>query len=308
MSDEQPGRAEAIDGRRRRFGLGALDLHLGGGLKAGTLTVIAGATGAGKTQLGLRWAVAGRDQEGQPGAIVDVTSRGDSQNHEAYAGEQLAWEIDAFAPDRVLDWDRLWDFEAAIGGIYRPFAAAGRRVTRPDLDPDGWHAWQMDLARVLRGTAAFAYAHLVRGVRRFLIDGFEPTGRASESAQFDYFEYLYERILRQDHGWAAREVFREGFRSQQARVEAHPYDAGETGVVVLYTTPHNMLDDLIAAPIGGGDLMATANTVILMGRTRRANGGLGRALAVVKHRGSACSDEPLAYSLTASGPVFHVED
>ncbi len=40
---------------------------LGGGLLPGTLTVLAGATGAGKTQLGLRWADLGRPPRG-PGA------------------------------------------------------------------------------------------------------------------------------------------------------------------------------------------------------------------------------------------------
>lgn len=293
---------------RQRFGLGALDLHLGGGLRPGTLTVVAGATGAGKTQLGLRWAAFGRDQEGQRGVILDVTSRGDSQSHELYAGSQLGWTPATFTTDRALDWDSLWATDQSQGEIFRPFATARRRVTRPDLDPDAWHAWQMDMARVLRATAAFAYGHLVRGVRRFVVDGFEPTGRASESVQFDYFEYLYERILRKDHDWAARELFREVFRAQQPRVEAHPYDAARTGVVVLYTTPQTMLDDLIASPIGGGDLLATATTVILMGRTRRADGALGRALSVVKHRGSACRDEPLDYSLTQGGLVFHVED
>ena len=36
-----------------------MDRELGGGLLPGTLTVVAGATGIGKTQLGLRWAEAG---------------------------------------------------------------------------------------------------------------------------------------------------------------------------------------------------------------------------------------------------------
>ena len=38
--------------------------HLGGGLLPGTLTVVAGATGVGKTQLGLRWADAGSGRRG----------------------------------------------------------------------------------------------------------------------------------------------------------------------------------------------------------------------------------------------------
>ncbi|GIW87384.1 MAG: recombinase RecA [Isosphaeraceae bacterium] len=293
---------------RLRFGLGALDLHLGGGLLLGTLTVIAGTTGAGKTQLGVRWAAHGRAQEGRAGAIIDVTSRGDSQNHELYAQSQCDWSPDSHPPDRSLDADALWNLHEPLPPLYRPFAKSGRRPTRPDLDPDAWLSWQRDLARVLRQTAAFCYGHSVRGVRRFVIDGFEPTRNASESAQFDYFDYLYERVLRQDHDWAAREVFREAYRSQEPRVAAHPYDPRRIGALVLYTSPHAMLDDLLAAPLGGGDLLATANTVILMGRTRRDDGALGRALVVLKHRGSACSEEPLPYTLTHSGPVFHLRD
>src|SRR5207248_2751266 len=41
---------------RHTFGWEQLDRDLGGGLLPGTLTVVAGATGVGKTQLGLRWA------------------------------------------------------------------------------------------------------------------------------------------------------------------------------------------------------------------------------------------------------------
>ena len=44
---------------RQHFGIEELDRDLGGGLIPGTLTVVAGATGVGKTQLGLHWANAG---------------------------------------------------------------------------------------------------------------------------------------------------------------------------------------------------------------------------------------------------------
>jgi predicted ATP-dependent serine protease len=66
---------------RQAFGIEELDRDLGGGLLPGTLTVVAGATGAGKTQLGLRWANAGLSAEGHRGVLCDLTSRGDSQNH-----------------------------------------------------------------------------------------------------------------------------------------------------------------------------------------------------------------------------------
>ena len=54
---------------RQQFQIEGLDEMLGGGLLPGTLTVIAGATGAGKTQLGLRWANAGLSAEGHRGVI-----------------------------------------------------------------------------------------------------------------------------------------------------------------------------------------------------------------------------------------------
>ena len=66
---------------RQVFGIEELDRDLGGGLLPGTLTVVAGATGVGKTQLGLHWANAGLSAEGRRGVVCDLTSRGDSQNH-----------------------------------------------------------------------------------------------------------------------------------------------------------------------------------------------------------------------------------
>ena len=66
---------------RQVFGIEELDRELGGGLIPGTLTVLAGATGVGKTQLGLQWANAGLSAEGHRGVVCDLTSRGDSQNH-----------------------------------------------------------------------------------------------------------------------------------------------------------------------------------------------------------------------------------
>ena len=46
--------------------------------------------------------------------------------------------------------------------------------------------------------------------------------------------------------------------------------------------------------------MATANTIILMGLTRQ-DGRLGRAMVIPKHRGSACSDEIIPYSISDRG-------
>jgi hypothetical protein len=286
--------------RRQRFGIAELDDLLGGGLLPGTLTVVAGATGAGKTQLGLRWGAQGAESEGRRGIICDLTSRGDSQNHAAYAREQLGWALTEFAIDHPLDLNAVWDFAKPWGDYLHPFHRAGRRVTRRDLEPDEWHAWKSDLARILRLSVSFFYGSFIRGSRRVVVDGIEPADRSAESIQFEFFEYLYHHILRKEDEWAARELFRERYRENEDRVLSHRYDHASVGCLYLYTTPHVMLDDLLEQPISEGDIYSNANTIIFMGRTR-GEGKRGRALYVAKHRGSACSDEIRPYQLTDRG-------
>ena len=58
-----------------------LDEMLGGGLLPGTLTVVYGATGIGKTHLGLSFGHHGLRAEGAPGLVFDMNVRGDSQQH-----------------------------------------------------------------------------------------------------------------------------------------------------------------------------------------------------------------------------------
>jgi KaiC/GvpD/RAD55 family RecA-like ATPase len=288
---------------RQGFGIAALDELLGGGLLPGTLTVLAGATGAGKTQLGLRWADRGKADEGRRGLVCDLTSRGDAQNHAAYAREQFGWEITPYPVDGQIELGDVWHPEAPPGDYLHPFSRAGRRVTRRDLEPDEWHEWKTDLARVLRQSVGFYYRNFVRGARRVVVDGIEPTERFSESIQFEFFEYLYHHVLRKEDEWAARELFRERYKANEPQVHAHRYDHHSVGCLYLYTTPHVMLDELMAQPIGEGDIFSNANTIILMGRTR-GDGKLGRALHVVKHRGSACSDDIHPYRLTDRGVVL----
>lgn len=288
---------------RQAFGIAALDQILGGGLLPGTLTVIAGATGMGKTQLGLRWADAGLSREGQRGVICDLTSRGDAQNHFAYARDQFGWEIQPHDPNGPPDLDAIW--RGRPGDYLNPFQRSGRRVTRRDLEPEEWHIWKTELGRVLRGSVAWLYGNFVQGARRVVIDGVEPTERFADSIQFELFEYLYHRAIREEHDWLAREVFRERFREMSGRVDEHPYDHKGIGCLYLYTTPQVMLDEMITQPIGEGDIFANANTIIYLGRTKTAS-GIGRGLFVSKHRGSACGDEILPYRLTDSG--FTVAD
>src|SRR5438105_9549498 len=74
-------------------GLDRLDQMLGGGLLPGTLTVVYGATGIGKTHLGLAFADHGRRADAAPGLIFDMNARGDSQQHHDYAARLYGWTL-----------------------------------------------------------------------------------------------------------------------------------------------------------------------------------------------------------------------
>ena len=64
---------------------------LGGGLLPGTLAVVYGATGIGKTHLGLTFAHHGRSADGAPGLVFDMNGRGDSQQHHESAQRLFAF-------------------------------------------------------------------------------------------------------------------------------------------------------------------------------------------------------------------------
>ncbi len=74
-------------------GLPRLDAMLGGGLLPGTLTVVYGATGIGKTHLGLTFAHHGAVADGARGVVLDLNARGDSQQHHAYAERLFGWRL-----------------------------------------------------------------------------------------------------------------------------------------------------------------------------------------------------------------------
>lgn len=285
---------------RLQTGIEKLDQMLGGGLLPGSLTVVMGATGIGKTQLGLSFADWGRQQEGQRGVIFDLTARGDSQNHGDYAERRFGWRLkEQYAGDKIVA-DTVWDSEQARRDYMHVFQHSGRRVTASDLDADAWREWKYEQAKKLDQAIAFFYGNFVHGVRRCVIDGVEPTSKAADSIQFEMFEYIYHQIMRKEHDWVARDLFRVGYRDNAELISQRAYDHRDIACLLLYTSHEVMLDDLITRPIESGDVLSNANTIILMGKTRDGN-QMGRALHVAKHRGSACDDGIVPYEITDQG-------
>src|SRR5439155_59197 len=74
-------------------GLPQLDEMLGGGLVPGTLAVVYGATGIGKTHLGLTFAAHGSLTDGARGLVFDMNGRGDPQQHDEYPARLFGWTL-----------------------------------------------------------------------------------------------------------------------------------------------------------------------------------------------------------------------
>lgn len=287
---------------RYSTGIPGLDELLGGGLLPGSLTVVLGATGIGKTQLGLQFARQGLNQEGQPGILFDMTSRGDAQNHANYARRMFGCELKSRPLEECLSPNQIWDASLARTDYCHLFERSGRRVTRGDLDHDAWQEWKAELNRKLEQAVAFFYGNFVHGVRRCVIDGVEPVEKASDSFQFHVFNYIYHQILHKDADWVARDVFRVHFREQEPRVMQHLYDHRQIACLLLATSHEVMLEDLLSRPIESGDELSNANTIILMGKVREGT-KMKRALYVAKHRGSVCDDSIVPFEIAEQGIV-----
>ena len=289
-----------VELNRQSTGIVELDKQLGGGLIPGTLTVVVGATGIGKTQLGIQYARAGLSDEQRSGIILDLGARGDSQSHADYAQRIYDWTLQAAPSQEPADWKELFEANRQLGDYLHVFDYQGRRVTRQDLQWEEWHDWQAELNHKLRRTIAFLYGNFVQGVRRLVVDGVEPVGRPNDSIQLNLFEYVYHQVVRKEAQWVARDLLRQRYRELAETVEAHDYDSEGVGSLLLYTSHETMLNEMIERPLDEGDALSNANTLIYMGKIREGN-RVNRAIYVAKHRGSQCSDEIIPYEINDAG-------
>jgi KaiC/GvpD/RAD55 family RecA-like ATPase len=277
-------------------GVDFIDEMLGGGLQPGSLTVVRGATGVGKTQLGLAFLNAGLALEGQRGIVMDLASRGDSQQHLEYARRLFDWEL--HGGEVPLDHCFGNGFERV--DYYTSFQYSGQRVVRDNMTEEEWRAWKRILNERLQSVVGHLYYHFVHGVRRLVVDGIEPFDVAGDSIQIELFEYILHRILRKRHDLVARDLFRGHWLQVKDEVALHPYDQHALAGMFLQTTREVDIEELIRAQTQEDDLTTNATTIILLGRQLDGS-RVRRAAFVLKNRGRPCSDELVYFETTDAG-------
>ena len=279
---------------------------LGGGLLAGTLCVVYGATGIGKTHLGLAFAHAGVQAEGAPGILFDMNSRGDSQQHHEYAARLYDWSLqrwrhtvtpmaDPYPPPGEMA-SRYCDALAWTGKL-RDYQVPS---TDGGLELD-WN-WKAEYNHALYTVRPFVYFHLGAGCRRIVVDGVEPMDVPGDYMQPFIFHELYGKVIHRDSETLGMEICLPVWKHREF-IDAHRYPHTAVTTMLLVTTEETQLEHLIARKVASGDVGAVANTIVVMGSERVGN-RLGRFLCVVKHRASAMSDEIAEYRVTERGLEF----
>ena len=287
-------------------GLRAARQMLGGGLLPGTLTVVYGATGIGKTHLGLAFASHGRVADGAPGHPL---------RHERARRLAAAPRV-CRAPLRLAA-QALDAYRHAHGGSVSAAGADGRvLLRRVSLGRASCASYQVPTAgraRVrleLEGDVQPRALH--RAAVRVLPPGAGSRGASSWTASSrwtcrrDYiqpyiFDELYRKVIHRDGETLGMEICLPVWK-HRAFIDAHLYD-------------HARGDHAPARDHRGDPARAPASPA----RSPRATsarwrtpssywGASGSAIAarrascaVVKHRGSAMSDEIAEYRVTEQG-------
>src|SRR5919205_1423118 len=284
-------------------GLERLDAMLGGGLLAGTLAVVYGATGIGKTHLGLTFAAHGAAADGARGVVVDMNGRGDSQQHDEYAARLFDWSLKEWThtvPPMTEPYPSTDQMEAFYCNALR---WVGRVRDFQVPTPDGswefdWN-WKAVYNHVLYTVRPFFYFHFAKGARRVVVDGVEPMDSPADSIQFHLFDELYRKTIHRDAETLGMEICLPVWKHREF-IDAHRYEHTQITTLLLVTTEETRLEDLLARKVATGDIGATANTILVMGSEREGS-RLARKLCVVKHRGSAMSEEIVEYRIGPHG-------
>ncbi len=284
-------------------GSSKLDDMLGGGLLPGTLAVVYGATGIGKTHLGLTVAAHGQAADGARGIVLDMNGRGDSQQHHEYAARLFGWSLGEWT-HTVTPMAEPYPTDEQLGAFYSNalrWVGRTRDFQVPTAD-GGWEFdwnWKAAYNHALYTVRPFLYFHFATGSRRVVVDGVEPMESPADSIQCFMFDELYRKTIHRDAETVGMEICLPVWK-HRAFIDGHRYDHARITTVLLVTTEETRLEDLLARKAATGDIGSTANTIVVMG-SERVGLRLARMLCVIKHRGSAMSDAIVEYRVGPRG-------
>ncbi len=282
-----------------------LDAMLGGGLLPGTLTVVYGATGIGKTHLGLAFSHHGRRVDRRPGLVFDMNARGDSQQHHAYAARLYGWDLRRWS-HTVTPMAPPFPPPEQMEAFYcDAFPWVGKlrdyQVPTPNGFEFDWN-WKAMYNHALYTVRPFVYFQLAAGSRRIMVDGVEPMDVPGDYIQPFIFHELYRKVIHRDSETLGMEICLPVWQHREF-IDSRRYAHTAVTTLLLVTTEETQLEHLIARKVATGDIGAVANTIVVMGSERVGN-RLGRFLCVVKHRGSAMSNEIAEYRVGERGIEF----
>jgi hypothetical protein len=123
--------------------------------------------------------------------------------------------------------------------------------------------------------------------------------RPADSIQFFMFDELYRKTIHRDAETLGMEICLPVWKHREF-IDAHLYSHEAVTTLLLVTTEETRIEDLLARRVAVGDIGATANTILVMG-SERVGHRMARMLSIVKHRGSAMSDEIVEYRIGSGG-------
>lgn len=175
-------------GERLTTGIPKLDEILGGGLIPGKKVLVYGATGVGKSILGVTIAHKGIEAENHPGIVLDVAKGVDEQSQQLYAREMFGWELD--------DWDKLpKDLDPAqMPNFAYKKGPLGQYFDSLSFDVKYQQSFPSTIfSDSYAPVNSFLRHHLPR-TRRIIIDGSEPYDTASGAKTLVQMRKFFTRV------------------------------------------------------------------------------------------------------------------
>lgn len=142
----------SVGNERRAFGIPALDALLNGGLNTGTNTVVAGATGVGKTLLGLHYLMQGVER-GEAGLLIGF---GETPRQLIAKGQQFGFDLQAAIDRGLLSVQHYSPIKLNVDHVAQRLRAIAETGTLRRVVIDGLNDLELPLRNTSRAHDFFA--------------------------------------------------------------------------------------------------------------------------------------------------------